>query len=1236
MAAIGHRDEERAPHGALGLLGLALGLAGCALALRLVAGPPHLPAEAPSWSAVLTTLRGSYLPPEALAYLLTTASWVVWLWIVASLALRLVVAAADALTPGAACVRGLRAVSDRVSLPVVRRAADAAVVAVVVANMVGRQPAAVAAAPVAAVAAPGPAEAATAPAGPVMAPTDRDEAAVEYEVRANDTLWRISESFYGDGAAFPRIVSANAGRRMPDGRYFTRAGVIRPGWLLRIPQATRTVQPVDEQATYEVASGDSLSGIAARRLGRMDRWPELFELNRGAARLPDGRTLTDPNLIWPGLRLRLPPVAAEPGPAPAPVAAQVDSPPEAPASPTVPTITGTEQPPAADEAPEAASSPSTALEAADAAEPAGRTEAPQTAPTAPGSAPGAGVEPAPPTSPDAPPPAAYGAAGAAAALAGGALLLARRRRVRRSLSEPPVPAPEPEGPPGDDFVEAEPARSLAHRLRGSEPEPVVLVADAARRFREEQGVRDTPVVLAYQGRGAATLVHRAGPLERARLLELAGPFGKRLGGGARAALTADHDVAWRVSGLRTGGLLSPPTEGHRPGPVLLPLGLVSGGETLYGDWGSLGHVLVAGLPGGGGEVVLTSLVAALAARHRPDALRLWTVADRRSLPPQLAGLLHHAGGVVEPDDEARVGAVLEHLREEIARRRRGEGAGGGESVSEAAEPELVLVVGELGDLPDDGTTLELVGAYGPALGVRLLAATTRGGLLGDDVLPHFASRFVLQTLDGDESVRLLGRPDASDLGAGELLVRVDGREPVHVRGFRVSSEHLDDLNRLMGGACAGPSRPAGRTDARPDPPAPDDAASGGPPDLDHDVRDGHPNDAAPEPTADDATERAMVDGETEPGPVTAGSPAADALALAGTDSADSGGPEATAGHSATPTPLVVREVRETDVDESGPVAEAQSGEDVEALEEFDESAESAPARPALLQVRCLGQFVVRSGDREVTPTGEEGGSYKAWEVLAFLASQPGGAVPRERVLASVWPDIDQERAANRLRTAMNRLRGLLARQVPGLPTDVARVERDGTCRLDTAAVWTDAQEFLALCRLGRLPPERSRPALERAVALYRGDLLTGRGARFYEWVRERDEGGVSPRERFREEYYRATQRLARLHRAEGRPALAVPLYRRLLKAEPVFEDVARELYRCYRELGDLSSLIREDRHLRQALRETLCDPDDPQDDPEQYQPEPETVELFEAIRAELEAKAPGPAGGERRGPPRRA
>jgi DNA-binding SARP family transcriptional activator len=279
------------------------------------------------------------------------------------------------------------------------------------------------------------------------------------------------------------------------------------------------------------------------------------------------------------------------------------------------------------------------------------------------------------------------------------------------------------------------------------------------------------------------------------------------------------------------------------------------------------------------------------------------------------------------------------------------------------------------------------------------------------------------------------------------------------------------------------------------------------------------------------------------------------------------------------------------------------------------------AERPLLAVQCLGAYAVRSGGRELAPTGEDGAWYRSWEVLAYLAAYPGGVVPRERLLAALWPDVAPEKASSALRAAMSRLRGLLGRQVAGLGPEVVRSERDGTCRLDAALVWSDAQEFWARCQAApALPPEAAVASLERAVSLYAGDLLASRAARAYDWLDEPGDDGVSLRRQYREELYRALQRLARLHRSAGRPGAAVPLYRRLLQAEPILEDIVRELYRCYRELGDLASLVREDRHLRQALRTAFADPGDPEDDPEQYDPEPETVALFREVRAELEAR----------------
>lgn len=49
---------------------------------------------------------------------------------------------------------------------------------------------------------------------------------------------------------------------------------------------------------YVVVSGDSLSKIAKREYGDANKWKQLYEANRD--------TIKDPNLIYPGQKLKLP------------------------------------------------------------------------------------------------------------------------------------------------------------------------------------------------------------------------------------------------------------------------------------------------------------------------------------------------------------------------------------------------------------------------------------------------------------------------------------------------------------------------------------------------------------------------------------------------------------------------------------------------------------------------------------------------------------------------------------------------------------------------------------------------------------------------------------------------------------------------------------------------------------------------------------------------------------------
>ena len=72
--------------------------------------------------------------------------------------------------------------------------------------------------------------------------------------------------------------------------------------------------PATRPRVYRVVPGDDLWAIAARFLGNGEHWHELFRLNAGKPQ-PDGRTLTDPSLIYPGWVLLLPSQDGHQGPA---------------------------------------------------------------------------------------------------------------------------------------------------------------------------------------------------------------------------------------------------------------------------------------------------------------------------------------------------------------------------------------------------------------------------------------------------------------------------------------------------------------------------------------------------------------------------------------------------------------------------------------------------------------------------------------------------------------------------------------------------------------------------------------------------------------------------------------------------------------------------------------------------------------------------------------------------------
>ena len=614
----------------LRLMGL-LALAGAAL--LATAGPPRLPDELPSLDLASATLRGSAVPLAALGYLLSGLAWLIWGWLSLSVLLRVVLALADLATRGAAWVAGLRRASDWVTLPLVRRAVDSALAAVIVVQIAAQATPAAAAAP--------PMEAPPAIVIPAqeersVSPATPRARLAEYTVRRGDTLWTIAERFYGTGYEFERLVEANAGRPMLDGEVFPATGVIEPGWTIRVPLPSDALEEVDGQVWYTVEKGDTLWGISARFLGDPLRWPEIFEANRGTAALADGRTLRNPHLIWPQLRIQLPMTVVADAEQPVlPVAqaplAEAETPaPPAPAPAPAPAPVQQEQP----------------------------ADAGQTNTMLAGGA--------------------MGLAGLAATAA------AVRMRGRRSLSEPPL-GDEPES---DFIIRAGFADldDLAHTLAAGANDPVDAIAQEVLAVCEEHGLAGgIGVVSARHGRSSTTLALVSQRLaDRPRVLELAPTIGSRLGVTVQAQMSRDHDVLLRLLGVSrtrfaTPAVRAPSTAACR----LIPCGVLPDRRVLYLNWAALGHVLLAGRSRAALSAVLTGLMAGLAARQKPEDLQFLTLARADAMPAALKRLPHHVHAVVDPTDSVATSAALHTARGELLRRtQRVEGGGSVASLPE--------------------------------------------------------------------------------------------------------------------------------------------------------------------------------------------------------------------------------------------------------------------------------------------------------------------------------------------------------------------------------------------------------------------------------------------------------------------------------------------------------------------------------------------------------------------------
>ncbi len=255
---------------------------------------------------------------------------------------------------------------------------------------------------------------------------------------------------------------------------------------------------------------------------------------------------------------------------------------------------------------------------------------------------------------------------------------------------------------------------------------------------------------------------------------------------------------------------------------------------------------------------------------------------------------------------------------------------------------------------------------------------------------------------------------------------------------------------------------------------------------------------------------------------------------------------------------------------------------------------------ARLNLTLLGGFQGRLGAAAplTLPTR------KSQALLAFLALPPGRSHPRAKLASLLWGGMREPQARSGLRQSLFTLRKAVDVEPPALLIDGQIVA------LNPTSVDVDVVEF------ERQVADGTPAALERAAALYRGELLEGlalQEAPFEEWI-------LAERERLHELALEALAKLLGHQRATGATEAALQTALRLLALDPLQEPVHRAVMRLYFELGRRASALRQYQMCIGALQRELG-----------VEPETTTKQLYQEIlrqrppHATANVESPAPA-----------
>ena len=236
----------------------------------------------------------------------------------------------------------------------------------------------------------------------------------------------------------------------------------------------------------------------------------------------------------------------------------------------------------------------------------------------------------------------------------------------------------------------------------------------------------------------------------------------------------------------------------------------------------------------------------------------------------------------------------------------------------------------------------------------------------------------------------------------------------------------------------------------------------------------------------------------------------------------------------------------------------------------------------------LGRFEILREGRKLS--ADKWPRPKAAALIKYLAIQK--RLVKDQAIDLFWPDSDFDSGANNLYRTLHDLRQTLNKSLGDGTSDLLFKFEDGVLSLNES-VWVDALEFEHLCSAPTKNQDEQIASLEKALALYQGDLLPD--DLYAEWT-------LTLRESLRRQYRDASFALSALYRNTRQYDRIFALLSPLPVYDKADEPVHRELMRAYALAGRRHDALRQYQTCVEALASEL-----------DLAPEPETSALYTQI-----------------------